>query len=200
MGPHCDYETALERLAASVEIARRANDPVSLGFALSNFGTTATAAGQLESAAAALEEALQLVEAAPADAPRLADKRFVLQSLGTVDVLAGRLRDARQRMDDAIRIAIELVEPEGLAGGLLGLARLATLEDQPERSARLLGAADAVLADAGIELERFDADERARTVEMTKRRLGSERYQQLYGQGRTLSVHEAGTVALGGDY
>jgi predicted ATPase/DNA-binding SARP family transcriptional activator len=192
-----DYETALERLAASVEIARRANDPVSLGFALSNFGSTATAAGQLESAAAALEEALELVEAAPADAPRLADKRFVLQSLGTVDVLAGRLRKARERMDASIRIAIELVEPEGLAGGMLGLARLAVLEDQPERAAHLLGAADAVLADAGIELERFDVDERGRTVEMTTQRLGSERYQHLYGQGRTLSVHEARTVALG---
>ena len=191
-----DYETALGRLATSVEVARRARDPISLGFALSNLGTTATAAGQLELAADALHEALALVEAAPVDAPRLSDKRFVLQSLGTVDLLAGRLHDARKRMDAAIRIAIELDEPEGLAGGLLGLARLAELKDDAERAARLLGAADAVLADARIELERFDVDERSRTATAAAQRLGEERYAQLQAEGRALSLENARRLAL----
>ena len=192
-----DYETALERLRTSVEVARRANDPISLGFGLSNLGTTATAAGELESAAAALEEALRLVETAPADAPRLADRRFVLQALATVDLLAGRTREARERMDAALRIAIDLDEPEGQAAGLLGLARLATLEDEPERAARLIGAADAILADAEIELERFDADERRRAAEASARRLGAERYAQLHEEGRALGVQELESLALG---
>jgi hypothetical protein len=85
----------------------------------------------------------------------------------------------------------------GVGWTLLGLAVASALEGQGERSARLFGAQETLLAQAGgrpwaVVLRLAD-----QLVAPTREAVGEERWAAAYAAGRTLSLEQAIAEALG---
>jgi hypothetical protein len=78
----------------------------------------------------------------------------------------------------------------------LTFAGLAGRQQQWERAARLLGAAEAVCADLGTALPVAIAEEYWRTVRGARSALGEESFTAAWAAGRTMSLDEACAYAL----
>jgi hypothetical protein len=79
-----------------------------------------------------------------------------------------------------------------LAGPELGLGR-------PERGAVLVGAADEALRVLGVSRHPGDVWEHRRVVARLRELLGDDRFDELYGDGRRLSLDDAVALALRDD-
>jgi DNA-binding NarL/FixJ family response regulator len=69
---------------------------------------------------------------------------------------------------------------------------------QPERAARLYGAAEALREAIGIPLPPYHRPEYEREVAVTREALGEDRFAAAYAAGRALSIDEAVAEALAG--
>ncbi|HEX8968703.1 MAG TPA: hypothetical protein VF937_12535 [Chloroflexota bacterium] len=68
-------------------------------------------------------------------------------------------------------------------------------EHEPHQAARLLGAADALLADLGSELLLFDREHHARTTAAVRAQLGDAVFAAIRKTGQSLSLDEVTALA-----
>src|SRR5438067_2420956 len=123
---------------------------------------------------------------------------YVLTSSSYPAVAAGELAEAAGYLRESLRIRRELGDSIGTASSLERLAWLAAANGQPERAARLLGAADRSWRKLGrqlwgAELLLRDREECARRCQAA---LRAERFAALVAQGGGLSTEEAIRYAL----
>ncbi|OLE29850.1 MAG: hypothetical protein AUG44_02615 [Actinobacteria bacterium 13_1_20CM_3_71_11] len=123
---------------------------------------------------------------------------YVLTSSSYPAVAAGELAEAAGYLRESLRIRRELGDSIGIASSLERLAWLAAANGQPERAARLLGAADRSWRKLGrqlwgAELLLRDREECARRCQAA---LSAERFAALVAQGGGLSTEEAIRYAL----
>jgi tetratricopeptide (TPR) repeat protein len=168
-----DYDTAQSLLKDCLRVHRQAGDKRYVAEQLSWLGTVAYLQGDCELAQAYYEESIQIWReegnklGAAADLAKLA---YVMcrqdQAQKTEDYLAEML---------ALCQAMTWMYPGGVTAYLVGWAGLAQARAQPERAARLLGAAKAVQECVDRQLtvlcphehERIASDVRAELDEMT---------------------------------
>jgi hypothetical protein len=112
-----------------------------------------------------------------------------LASLGAVELALGNRRRARRTMRDALEAAGEIGSVWELSNCLL-LAGISVTDDS-RRSARLIGAADALLDEAGGVYDAFEGDLRERAVAAIRGGLGEAAFASAYRQGRLLSPDAA---------
>ena len=87
-------------------------------------------------------------------------------------------------------------DKEDLAWCLEGFAALAAAEGNPERAARLLGAADALLDAMGGEFKPFERRLHDETVAATRSRLAPHSFDAIRAEGKSLSLEQAAEYAL----
>ena len=132
-----DVAGARRLLAESVDCFRQQDDPWGLAFALSSAGLVALRDGDLTGATRMHTEALAIavgIENAPLQGQ-------VLNQLGMDAFLIGDVTDAYNRLVAAASIHRRLLDQEGSAYCLAGLAAVALSQQRPEIAAQLLGAA-----------------------------------------------------------
>lgn len=161
-----DTERAHALLTAAVDLARSVGDTRILALALNNLADHALTIADYERAEPLFNESLTLLRER-GDVANLARSLF---NLGAVALRSGRLDDAEERLRDSLTHGIAADDKEDLCWCFLGLAGLAAARSQPERAARLLGAAVALLQQIGGAFKPFERqlhdDTRARTSAM----------------------------------
>src|SRR5262249_42497768 len=141
-----DYDTALRMAAASLDQLRRQDEPFFTTEAYAVLGAAETAVGGYDAASRHLRKMRDLAD-------RFGYAWLSAWSralLGTVAVLGGRLDQARELLDDALDLSLAIRVSRNVALCLVGFARLALAEGDPERAALAAGAADGLRRRAGL--------------------------------------------------
>jgi predicted ATPase/class 3 adenylate cyclase len=184
-----------ERARAAGEEAlvryRALRDPLGEAQALASLGLLALVEGDLERADEWHAASLALFR-------EVEDAGGETQALGNLGLIAldrGDLPGAAARLQDALRLAMTLGEPDAVACWLEALATLRLAEGDDRRAARLLGAAEALRERIGIaqppEMRaRLDAG-----VSALRQRLGTD-LEAVWRSGRALTLEEATSEAL----
>jgi tetratricopeptide (TPR) repeat protein len=108
---------------------------------------------------------------------------FALLNLGLTAQRRGRVEDARARFSGALEAFTRIGFRQQVGHALQGLAAVAAIAGDASEAARLLGSADALLADVGAgALDGAMVDE---TALASRARLGEDAYAAAYAAGRT---------------
>ena len=186
-----EYERALEHYDRCAAALRKAGMNASLGQVIANMGAVANMQRDFERGRALLEEALVLHrESGNADGAAIA-----LHNLARVHLRTGRTEEAAGCFRQALEIAVDLSYREVIAHCLEGLAELSLAAHGTVRAARLIGAAEQLLAELGIAFSGDDADMYETTIEALRNELGGG-FEQARSEGRSRPLAEAIDEAL----
>jgi predicted ATPase len=182
-----DFDGALRQVTASLEELRGQDEPVFTAIAAFTAGSLETALGRYDGALHHLREARDL--AARAGGDRIVPGSRV--QLGILAVLRGSLDEARELLDEALDLSLAARSTQFVALYLSAYAWLAFAEGNPERAARLEGAAEGLRRRVGLRawplLRRVEAD----LVTQVRQRLGAGRFDQVSSAGSRLTQRQA---------
>jgi non-specific serine/threonine protein kinase len=181
------YMQALDHL-------RTTTDALGVVFTLRRLAMTESAAGDAERAVEHYEECMRLCEEFGEDWER----GSALWGLG---LAAWRQADHRRATDllrESIRINASFDDRRGVALGIEGLAWVDADTKQPERAARLLGAADAIWRTLKAPLSGYVQLTRThdQCEEAVRQTLGEQAYQAAFAWGAQLTPQQASSYAL----
>ncbi len=122
---------------------------------------------------------------------------LALYNLGQAELALGELHPAREHLVDAVLLCQQTGDASNLSGLLDALAAVESRTSSTERVVTLLGAAQALREAVGfVDYSWYppDIEQRLRTAEEARRRLGEDAYGRALEAGRSLSL--AGAVEL----
>jgi hypothetical protein len=199
---HGECEEALSLCEESLAIMRELRDAHGISWCLALLGELAGEAGDYPRARALLEESLAMRK-------QTGYKWGIAECLGALGVigcLEGNYTEACRYERENLSLLKELGirDKMQIGQGLAVLSGAMAERESPEEAARLQGSAVALFeaeaeergrpASAQMEGSAHDVFERG--VGVARRRLGEERYAQLRGEGRLLSLDQAIACAL----
>jgi len=97
---------------------------------------------------------------------------------------------------ESIRLEQDIGSTPGIARSLAGLAGVAAAQGQPERAARLFGAAEALLGSIGATLDPADRLAYARDVATIRAQLGADASAAHWAMGRAMTLEQMIAEAL----
>jgi tetratricopeptide (TPR) repeat protein len=182
-----DLDGALREAAVSLEELRDQDEPVFTAIAAFTAGSLEVALGRYDDALRHLREARDLAEVCGGDWFAAGSR----VQLGILAVLRGRLDEARALIDEALDLSLAARSTRFVTLCLAGYAWLALAEGDPERAARLKGAAEGLRRRVGLSawphLRRVEAE----LVAQVRQRLGAGRFDQAFTAGSGLTQREA---------
>jgi hypothetical protein len=120
----------------------------------------------------------------------------ILMNLGGVTREQGDYAAARSLFKECLAIFRDLGQREGIIQGLGGLAVAVAAHGQPERAARLFGAAEGLREGIGAPLPRADRAKQDRSITAVRAALGEEAFAAAWAGGRAMSLEQAVAFAL----
>ena len=186
-----DYTVARVLFEESLAIKRELEDNQGLAISLNSLGQVASIEGDYTRARVLFEASLAIVR-------ELWDKRGIadaLNNLGFVAERQGHYARAHSLLEESLAISRELADKLGTAHDLEGLARLASAEEQPDRAARLFGAAEALRNAIGAALPPAARAEHERHAAAIRSRLGEESFTIAWAEGRAMTLDQLVTYA-----
>jgi predicted ATPase/DNA-binding CsgD family transcriptional regulator len=191
MSLQSDLDQARALFEESLAGASELGDAWSAARAANALGELSRGEGDYDQAAALYEEALVLSRRIGQSqrVPHLLPQ--VLHNLGQVAAVRGDARRATDYFAEGLELLQDLGDRRSQGLCLAGLATSAALLRQPEPAARLFGAADALHAAAGAEMEPLDiaANEPQRTA--VRDALGAGPFAMAYDKGAALAPPQA---------
>jgi predicted ATPase len=182
-----DLDGALRETLASLEQLRGQDEPYWTAVAVASAGYVEMAVGRHDDALRRLTEARELAE-------RLDNAWLAAWSrvqLGILAVVRGRLDEARAQLDEGLNRSLAAHSTPLVSLCLVGFARLALAEGDPERAARLAGAADRLRRRVGLRAWPMLRRGEAELVAQIRQAVGADRFDQLYAAGSRLNQREA---------
>jgi predicted ATPase/DNA-binding SARP family transcriptional activator len=176
----------------SMTIRRGLGDKWGIASELMGMGTEAMDEGAYETARPLFEESLAL-QRELGDRARMA---VSLYSLGRVAQQQGDCPQAISHLQESLRYCREAANLQMIADCLEGLAGVAGTLDQPERMARLFGAAEALRERVGSSTFPIGRGEYERDLGTSSDALGEEAFAAAWAAGRVMSIEDAIDVAL----
>jgi predicted ATPase/DNA-binding XRE family transcriptional regulator len=119
--------------------------------------------------------------------------------LGRVARWKGKYVRARALLHDALAGFLEISEKGGVSYAILGIAGLLGAIGQPERAARLFGAAESFRVSHNMLFLPFDRPEYEREVASVRAQLGDESFAAAWEEGRRMSEAEMIAFAIADD-
>jgi hypothetical protein len=116
--------------------------------------------------------------------------------LGYVALREGNHTEAHALLANGLRGFQEIGASEGIQLALRGLAALATVRRQPERAARLFGAAEALRERIRIVLPPVERPEYEQYVADARAQMDDQVFTAAWAEGQALSLDEAVQYAL----
>ncbi len=187
-----DYQAAQPLYAESLELARAQGDRARIAAALNNTGNSMFYQGNYSAAKTMYSESLAL-------ARQLQDKQRIAtysNNLGLVARHEGDYEGARALYGESLTLFLELQDRRGVAYVLEMLAALVAVEDQPARSVRLSGAAQAMRDAVGSALPAVDRQERDHRLDALRAALGNAAYEAAWEEGTAMALEQAFDYAL----
>jgi predicted ATPase len=182
-----DFDGALREAAVALEELRGQDEPVYTAIAAFTAGSLETVLGRYDDALRHLREARDLAE-------RVGGNWFTAGAearLGTLAVLQGRLDEARALLAEALDLSLTARSTQLVTLCLTGYARLALADGDPERAARLQGAAEGLRRRVGLSAWPHAQRLEAELVAQVRQRLGAARFDQAYSAGSGLTQQQA---------
>ena len=171
-------------LEESAKLFRVAGDRHLLALPIDTLGLVALRQGDYAGARTSFEEALALSVARETGHKQFAAE--ALAHLGTVALRMGEYHESLSFYQQSLALNREQGYKYGIAEDLVGLAEVASLLEQPEQAAVLLGAVEALREARGISLPPLRRAEYDRTVEVIRAHLDEATFAQAWAQGRTM--------------
>ena len=182
-----DIDGALRELTVTLEELRGQDEPVFTAIAAFTAGSMETAVGRHDDALRHLREARDLADRSGSDRLAAASRA----ELGILAVLRGSLDEARALLDEALELSLAAFSTPFVAMCLAGYARLAFAEGDPQRAARLQGAAEGMRRRVGLpawpHLRRAESE----LVAQVRQALGATRFDRAFAAGLSLNQREA---------
>ena len=182
-----DFDGALREASAGLEQLRGQDEPLWTALAAFTAGTVETAVGRYDDALRHLTEMRDLAERF--DNPGLA--AFSRVYLGTLAVARGRPEEARGLLDEGLELSLAAHSTRSVTLCLAASARLALVEDDPQRAALLAGAAEGLRRRVGLRTWPWLRQGEAELAAQVRQALGPGRFGQVYAAGSRLSQQEA---------
>ena len=187
-----DFARARRLYEESIHYAALSGSPEVEAIARENLGLLALDQGDLRHAVELLEESARLATSAGDDRGRSSSTRALAAAL----LESGETEAAKAQLVESLELARRLGELNGIAYCLDTFAGLAVAEGDPERAARLFGAADGLRASIGALRPPDQQPLYERWVASTLAQLETATYAACYESGRVLGLDEAAEVAL----
>ena len=111
--------------------------------------------------------------------------------LGILAVLQGRLDEARALLAEALDLSLTARSTQLVTLCLIGYARLAFASGDPERAARLEGAAESLRRRVGLSAWPHTQRLETEFMAQVRQRLGASRFDQAYSAGSGLTQQQA---------
>jgi ATP/maltotriose-dependent transcriptional regulator MalT len=188
-----EYAQAQAYYEESVDIFRKLEDRVGVSKCLANLGTVAFYSGDFAGARGFYEESLALQR-------ELGDMWGMAASLVNLGATALNQRDyaeAARHYKESLPLLNELGDKASIAECLEGLAAAvgAWKGGQPERAARLFGAADALRETVGTPRSVAARPEYERNLTTARSLIHEVAFGEAFAQGRAMSLEEALALA-----
>jgi predicted ATPase/DNA-binding XRE family transcriptional regulator len=190
-----DYDRASAFSEQSLTLSREIGDDWLSGITLINLGELARLCGDDARATRLYEESLALLR-------RVGDRLFVAIALGDLGQVAHdqrRYDQARAIHQESLELCRKLGSQRGIALCLEKLAGIAAERGQPERAARLLGAAEALRQASQAPMGAPDHADYERFVAAARAGLDERAFAATWAEGRAMTLEQAITCALATD-
>ncbi len=187
-----DYGAGHRLFEESLMLARGLGDKQVEGRAIHCLAALARLEGDRERATALYEQSLALHR-------ELGDPQTVAVeqlNLGFMSFHRGDIEAAGGLFAESLRSSYERKDRYVMPPCLVGLAGVAVKSQDPGRAARMLGAADALLRDAGLVLDPDDRVEYDGIASAVRAVLGSEAMNALLAEGHAMKVDQVVEYAL----
>jgi predicted ATPase len=185
-----DFDGALREASASLQELRGQDEPFWTALAAFTAGSMEVAAGRYDAALRHLSEARDLAEGF--DGTWLTAGSRV--QLGILSVVRGQLGEASGLLDDALSLSLASRSTSFVALTLAAYAHLELAEGDPERAARLEGAAEGLRQRGGLRAWPMLRQGEAELVTRIRQTLDARRFDQAFAAGTRLSQREAVAV------
>jgi predicted ATPase/DNA-binding CsgD family transcriptional regulator len=193
VGQASEYEEARATIEAGLNLFRELGHKPGMAQAFNSMGELMRIHGDLEGAQAAYEACLRVVR-------ETGEKRreaMSLNNLGCVTMHRGDVQRAKQLFRNALSKRLEVGhDKRGSVTNILFLAGAIAATGDPERAARLFGAAKALLEPMGVGLEPGDQPEYDRDLAVVRAQIDDATFQMCWQEGRALSLEQAAAYAL----
>jgi predicted ATPase/DNA-binding XRE family transcriptional regulator len=186
------YQDALPSLREAVAICESLGLSWQLGTSYLNLGTALLHAGFGEEAVATLQKGLRVYR-------ELGDDVFAARasnSMAHAALARGDIGEAARLARDALSSVAEQGEWQGIGDGLQALAAVAAARSDPDRAARLAGAASAVREMIAARPGPFDVAIPSRFIESSEKAVGAKRWHRSWEAGRAMKIEAAVAYAL----
>jgi predicted ATPase/class 3 adenylate cyclase len=187
-----NHEQAIAPLEQSRVLAQHAKDWLEIGFALWQLGNVSLARGDYSQATSLMTESLALFR----ELKLYGGITFLLGDLGKAALGQGNYQQAASHYKEYLTIFWDQGYERKIAEGLEQLASVAILSQQPERGARLFGAAEALRQSSGEDLFPYQLDYYQRNLELLRLQLTKETFKTHWDEGRGMNSKHAVEYAL----
>jgi predicted ATPase/class 3 adenylate cyclase len=187
-----DLDRGIALLEEALATARALDHPLFIGATLDCLAEFAFLKGDLDKATNLVTEALELQRRHQP----LWGTSFSLALLGEIALERSDLPAASAYYSESIALAQALGDTTFLGAGLAAIGTIAADLGQAERSARLLGAAEAVYQVAGAWSFIAARNQNRQAIDTARAALGEEAFAAAWAHGRRLSREQATAEAL----
>jgi predicted ATPase/DNA-binding SARP family transcriptional activator len=182
-----DHARAHHLLEKSLALRRNLGDKTGMGYTLNNLGVVSLRLGDIGQAERLVGESLAIFRG-------LGNKVGIvvaLNSLGEIVWERGNLSGAAGLYCEGLQICRETGDKEDTVIALEELAHIALAQRLPDRGCRLLGAAEALRDQMGLQVYPDERLRHAQLVQKTMAQLAQPAFSQAWAQGRLMTFAQA---------
>jgi predicted ATPase len=183
-----DYTQASTFLTDGLRLARELNDQWLIAWTLDRLGDACNGLEEYAEAASYFAESLALFRT-------IKDTLGIACALHKLGDYAARdpngVQVAQRNFAESVKLFVALQDRRGVAECLEGWATLAALHSQPQRSARLFGAAEALREVSGAPLPPLERTPYDRTGDGVRKVLGEATFAVAWEAGRAMTLEQA---------
>lgn len=185
-GQQGDETTARACVERSRTVWEELGNSGMLSLASNSLGDLARSRGRFAEAAAHYRESLALAEESATRHMQAAYRHNLAHATHRV----GDQDRARTLFGEALTLFRELGDQRGMAECVAGLAGLVAASE-PERTARLFGAASAIVSAMGSQLNPSNQDDYDYALAIARARLGNQAFDAAWAEGQSMTLEQA---------
>jgi tetratricopeptide (TPR) repeat protein len=207
-----DAREAVEALVSMAEVAILDEDPARaeallaesravgqpaehlIGWTLNHLGHAAQLRGDYQRAAQLHQESLELFQSF--GARQYVGLLWARQSLGETALGLGHLDEAARWLAQGLALSQTLSDQASIAWCVAGLGSVAAFDEEPERAARLGGAAERLRQSIGCRPAPAARATYERALDVARAQLGEDAFAATWAEGRAMSLEQAIADAL----
>ena len=192
-----DTHAARAVFEETLGIFRRLGMKGDAAIVLNNLGDLSLQLGDCDAARVYLEQSIEEGGGIEDGSPER--RGLTLCNLSVTDVRQGRFEEARKHAAHALRLFRDAAVVVTIPSALNQMALVGVCFEEWEHVAHLLGASEALAAAQGVPPADSRAEDRDEAIAVTRKALGSARYDIEAARGRRMTMAEAVVCALGGE-